>query len=176
MIDLHCHILPPIDVAAGISALLEMARASVVDGVTALACTHILAGLSNNSGPQIPQAAQLLQLALEREQIPLLLVGVVVAGHVLILTPPEPLTGIKSHYPLIHRFVSIGVWMHITAGSVTGAFGRAAQYWAEKMLDEDLVHILEPDAHGVRRRPPNLSEGYERAASDLAFQRQGTWF
>jgi protein-tyrosine phosphatase len=54
--------------------------------------------------------------------------------------------------------------MQITAGSLAGAFGRKARYWAERMLDEGYVHILATDAHDVNRRPPNLSRGRELAA------------
>ena len=37
--------------------------------------------------------------------------------------------------------------MQITAGSLAGAFGRNARYWAERMLAEGYVHILATDAH-----------------------------
>ena len=46
-------------------------------------------------------------------------------------------------------------------------FGSKAQYWAERMLDEGYVHILATDAHDVDRRPPNLSQGLERAAKRI---------
>ena len=77
MIDLHCHILPGIDDGApGLSISLDMARASVADGVTDLACTpHILPGLYPNTGPQIRQATQQLQDALDQHGIPLRLVA-----------------------------------------------------------------------------------------------------
>jgi protein-tyrosine phosphatase len=87
-----------------------------------------------------------------------------VAGYVPILTHPERLSWIKSHYTAIQRMVRGGVWMQITAGSLTGAFGRTAQYWSERMLDEGGVHIVATDAHDLLRRAPNLSEGRELAA------------
>jgi protein-tyrosine phosphatase len=91
----------------------------------------------------------------------------IVAGYVPILTHPERLTWIKSHYAAIQGLVRSGVWMQITAGSLAGAFGKSAQYWAERMLDEGCVHILATDAHDTRRRPPNLSRGREMAAKRL---------
>jgi len=87
-----------------------------------------------------------------------------VAGYHPILTHPERLSWIRSHYPLVQRLVHAGVWMQVTAGSLIGAFGREAQYWAERMLDEGCVHLLATDAHDIERRPPNLSLGLERAA------------
>lgn len=88
-----------------------------------------------------------------------------VAGYVPILTHPERLTWIKGNYAVIERLAQKGVWMQITAGSLTGAFGRGPKYWAERMLDEGLVQIIATDAHDVERRPPNLSEGRRLAAT-----------
>ena len=85
--------------------------------------------------------------------------SLLVADYVPILTHPERLTWISSHYETVQRLVRAGVWMQITAGSLTGAFGRNARYWGERMLDEGYVHILATDAHDVSRRPPNLSQG-----------------
>ncbi len=77
MIDLHCHILPGIDDgAADLATSLEMARVSVAQGVTTVACTpHILPGLYNNSGPAIRGMTKQLQNVLDRAQIPLHLVS-----------------------------------------------------------------------------------------------------
>lgn len=89
--------------------------------------------------------------------------SLLVAGYVPILTHPERLAWIKSHYEVIKRLQQGGVWMQITAGSLTGAFGRQALYWAERMLDEQSVHILATDAHDMIRRPPALGRGREAA-------------
>ncbi len=214
MIDLHCHILPGIDDGApDLSISLDMARASVADGVTDLACTpHILPGLYPNTGPQIRQATQQLQDALDQHDIPLRLVagadnhiapdfvaglrsghllcladsryvlvepphhvvpprleetffGLLTAGYIPILTHPERLSWIKSHYEVVARLGRMGVWMQITAGSLDGAFGKSARYWAERMLDEGRVHILATDAHDTKHRPPNLRHGHDLVAA-----------
>jgi protein-tyrosine phosphatase len=57
--------------------------------------------------------------------------------------------------------------MQVTAGSLTGRFGKRPQYWAERMLDERLVHILATDSHHIDRRPPLLAEGRDAAARKL---------
>lgn len=89
---------------------------------------------------------------------------ILVAGYVPILTHPERLTWINQHYGTVRKLAANGVWMQLTAGSVTGAFGRNAQYWADRMLDEGLVQLLATDAHDVERRIPNLSRGRDAAA------------
>ncbi len=89
--------------------------------------------------------------------------SIMAGGYRPILTHPERLTWIKSHYALMRLLAFRGVWMQITAGSLTGAFGRGPKYWGERMLAEGLVHILATDAHDLARRPPILSQGYEAA-------------
>ena len=90
--------------------------------------------------------------------------SLLVAGFVPILTHPERLTWIESHYQTVQRLAQAGVWMQLTAGSLSGAFGRRPRYWSERMLDEGMVHLLATDAHDVERRPPNLGQGREFAA------------
>ena len=47
--------------------------------------------------------------------------SLLVAGYVPILTHPERLTWITAHYDTVERLAHGGVWMQITAGSLTGA-------------------------------------------------------
>ncbi len=86
------------------------------------------------------------------------------AGYVPVITHPERLKWIEQQYDVFQRLVKAGCWMQVTAGSVTGRFGKRPQYWADKMLDEGLVHMLATDAHHPRRRPPLLREGRDAAA------------
>lgn len=86
------------------------------------------------------------------------------AGYVPIITHPERLSWIEDHYEVFVRLVKAGVWMQLTAASVVGRFGRRPKYWAERMLDERLVHVLATDAHHPCRRPPLLAEGRAAAA------------
>jgi tyrosine-protein phosphatase YwqE len=41
---------------------------------------------------------------------------------------------------------------------------QATQQLQDVLDDEGAVHILAPDTHDARRRPPNMLEGYEFAA------------
>lgn len=86
------------------------------------------------------------------------------AGYVPILTHPERLSWIEPRYTVVQRLARSGVLMQITAGSFTGNFGKKARYWAERMLDEGIVHIVATDAHNLDRRRPVLSEAREAVA------------
>ena len=189
-----------------------MAKASVAQGVTVVACTsHILPGLYHNSGPALREATQHLQGILDDEGIALRLVTgadvhmvpdfvaglrsgrllsladsryvlvepphhsvppqledfffqLVLTGYVPILTHPERLSWVPSRYETIKRLVHSGVWMQLTAGSLTGMFGRDALYWAHRMLDEGLVHLIATDAHDAERRRPDLARGRDLSA------------
>jgi protein-tyrosine phosphatase len=90
--------------------------------------------------------------------------SILVAGYIPILTHPERLTWVGAHYGAIQRMAQSGVWMQITAGSLTGAFGKSAMALAERMLKDGCVHILATDAHDPIKRPPILARGRDIAA------------
>lgn len=85
------------------------------------------------------------------------------AGYVPILTHPERLSWLSQHYAMVKDLIAKGVWMQITSGSLTGAFGRNALYWATKILGDGGAFIIASDAHDVVKRPPKLTEAYYAA-------------
>lgn len=89
-------------------------------------------------------------------------------GYMPIMTHPERLSWIEPHYAVVQRLAASGVWMQLTAGSLTGRFGRRVRYLGERMLDEGMIQILATDAHDRVDRPPRLSE-----ARDVAARRVG---
>jgi protein-tyrosine phosphatase len=96
-----------------------------------------------------------------------LVFGLQAAGYVPILTHPERLSWVEGHYDLIGRLVSSSVLMQITAGSVMGRFGRRPRYWAERMLDEGLCHLLATDAHNTEQRSPRMADARDVVAKRL---------
>jgi protein-tyrosine phosphatase len=96
---------------------------------------------------------------------------ILAASYVPVLTHPERLTWIESDYQRIQKLAARGVWMQITSGSLLGRFGKRARYWAERMLSEEIVHILATDAHDVSRRPPDLLKGRMAAEKRIGAQK-----
>jgi protein-tyrosine phosphatase len=92
---------------------------------------------------------------------------VLAAGYLPIITHPERLTWIESHYDSFLQMVHGGAWIQITAGALTGRFGRRPKYWCEKMLDDGVVHIVATDAHNLRNRSPQLAEARDAVAARL---------
>ncbi len=89
------------------------------------------------------------------------------AGFVPILTHPERLTWIETHYDVICELGQLGLVIQLTAGSITGSFGERAKYWSDRMLDEGRVDIIASDAHNTRSRPPGLSRARDEIARRL---------
>lgn len=86
------------------------------------------------------------------------------AGLVPVITHPERLTWVETHYPVFERLARRGAWMQITAGALTGRYGSRVKQWGERFVGEGLCMILATDAHDPRRRPPLLLEAREAAA------------
>lgn len=85
--------------------------------------------------------------------------NIIASGYVPIITHPERLSWLENHYQEFINITQQGAWMQITAGSLTGNFGKRPQYWAEKMLDDGIVHLLATDGHNLEGRAPILSQG-----------------
>ena len=99
----------------------------------------LLAGLNNGRLPTIGGSRYLLLEPPHHVVPPRLETGVfslMTAGYFPIITHPERLSWIESHYDLLERLTKVGVWMQVTAGSLCGRFGRRPLYWAERMLEE----------------------------------------
>lgn len=90
--------------------------------------------------------------------------ALMLSGYVPVITHPERLTWIEQHYPVFQRLAERGAWMQVTAGALTGRFGKRPRYWGERLLDEGRVHLLATDAHDAEQRAPRLAEGRDAAA------------
>lgn len=87
------------------------------------------------------------------------------AGYTPLITHPERLAWIEHQYEVFDRLSRRGAWMQITAGALTGRFGRRVKYWAERFTGEGHTMVLATDAHHPQRRPPLLAEAREAAAA-----------
>jgi protein-tyrosine phosphatase len=92
---------------------------------------------------------------------------ILMAGYVPILTHPERLTWLPSNIKVIEGMVRAGIWLQVTAGSLCGDFGRSAKYWAQRLLAQELVHIIATDAHNVGSRPPCLARARRLAEAEV---------
>ena len=92
---------------------------------------------------------------------------IIAKDFVPVLTHPERLTWIENYHDIICKLDELGVVIQLTAMSITGKFGKRAQYWSQRMLDEGRVDIIASDAHNTRSRPPGLSRARDIVADRL---------
>ena len=81
-----------------------------------------------------------------------------------IIVHPERNREMQKKPDLLKEFIYQGCLVQLTAGSLLGQFGHAATQYAGRLLKEGVVSFLATDCHNVNYRPPNLSEGVNKAA------------
>lgn len=86
------------------------------------------------------------------------------AGFKPIITHPERNGSIVNAPNLLMELVQENVYVQVTAGSITGEFGKQSQQCAQFLLRSGVVDIIATDAHSTSHRKPRLSQGMEAAA------------
>jgi protein-tyrosine phosphatase len=81
-----------------------------------------------------------------------------------IIAHPERNLGVMRNPAAFMDKLLPGIYVQITAGSLTGDFGAEVQSCAELLLDSGKVDIIASDAHSRKARPPILSKGFEIAS------------
>ncbi len=110
------------------------------------------------------QGRDVLLLEFPHDQVPPGADKLVADGLQPMIAHPERNKHVIRNLEVIRPFVEMGCLLQVTAGSVVGAFGPAAQLRAREMLERGWVHILATDAHSIQWRPPVLAEGRQAAA------------
>lgn len=82
-------------------------------------------------------------------------------GVIPIIVHPERNSEIIENPDILYRLVKEGALTQVTAGSVTGHFGKKIQKFSIDMIHHNLTHFVASDAHNVTNRPFRLREAYE---------------
>lgn len=85
----------------------------------------------------------------------------VVAGVRPVIAHPERNLVFAAQPERLERFVEMGALCQVTASSVGGSFGRAAQVAADEFFQRGLIHVIASDSHSLDRRPPAMSRARE---------------
>jgi len=83
------------------------------------------------------------------------------AGLRPVVTHPERNGILRAQPERLLRWISLGCYAQITAGSLTGVFGPGAQEDAWAWIRQGLVHFIASDAHNSTRRPLKLRFAYD---------------
>src|SRR5208282_4946479 len=90
------------------------------------------------------------------------------AGLHPIVTHPERNPLIRSQPERLYKWLRQGCYVQVTAQSLLGKFGSAAQEMTNQWLDAGAVHFIASDAHNTTSRPLRLKEAF-----DLVVKRRG---
>ena len=92
-------------------------------------------------------------------------------GYRVLLAHPERAPAFMGDPQRLRGLVEAGALCSITAGSLSGDFGRGPRSFSLELLRDGLVHSVDSDAHHAEGRPPGLRAGLaaaEEALGDLA--------
>jgi protein-tyrosine phosphatase len=89
-----------------------------------------------------------------------------VAGLKPIITHPERNALIQRKPELVEQWGFDRMPGASDCPILHGSFGSKARKFSEKLLNDGLVHFFASDAHDAKRRPPILSECYEKLANE----------
>lgn len=77
-----------------------------------------------------------------------------------VITHPERNAILRAQTDRLARWVRLGSFVQVTAGSLTGSFGAAVQKDAWRWMQEGMVHLVASDAHNMRGRPLRLAPAF----------------
>jgi len=90
--------------------------------------------------------------------------GLQLAGMRPIVTHPERNPLIRAQPERLYKWLRQGCYAQVTAQSLLGRFGEAAQEMAQVWLDTGAIHFLASDAHNLTSRPLRLKEAFDHVA------------
>jgi protein-tyrosine phosphatase len=103
------------------------------------------------------------------EQAEAVLYEMTLAGVKPVLAHPERNLVFAQHPERLERFIELGALAQVTAGSITGGFGRGPYAAVEEFFRRGLIHVVATDSHSIDKRPPSIS-----AAREAVKERWGT--
>jgi protein-tyrosine phosphatase len=87
--------------------------------------------------------------------------GLQLKGLRPIITHPERNAILRRQPERLARWVRLGCFVQVTAGSLTGTFGPRAQEDSLCWIAKGYVHFVASDAHNTKRRPLRLQPAYD---------------
>lgn len=90
-----------------------------------------------------------------------------ISGVTPVISHPERNETLMDDLEVVRYFIRLGALIQITAGSVTGHFGRNVEKSTMRLLRLNMVHVLATDAHNITSRPPVLSKALRVISNEI---------
>lgn len=84
-----------------------------------------------------------------------------------VVTHPERNAILRVQHERLAKWVRLGCYVQVTAGSLTGVFGQGPRDEAWRWMADGLVHFVASDAHNLRGRPLKLGPAYAEVRKQL---------
>lgn len=158
----HDRFIAPRDIAPAVAALGEHVAAAGIDVAirpgAEIALSRVfdldeddLRLLRLGGGPYLLLESPFASVAGSFDSI---ILDVQSRGHGVLLAHPERCPAFQRDPSRLAALVAGGVLVQVTAGALSGDFGRRVREFALQLLADDMVHVVASDAHDARRRPP----------------------
>lgn len=86
-------------------------------------------------------------------------------GYIPVIAHPERYACVQEDWHVCALFRELGCAVQLNKGSITGAFGPAAERASHRILGAGLCDCIASDGHGVYRRRPELRSAHEWISS-----------
>ena len=87
-------------------------------------------------------------------------------GLIPIIVHPERNSRLLEEPDLLYKFITNGALAQVTAGSVTGHFGKKIKRFSHQLIQSNLVHFVSSDAHNLEGRSFRMREALEVIESE----------
>lgn len=81
-----------------------------------------------------------------------------------IITHPERNPTVTHQPERLAEWLRNGCLVQVTAGALTGRFGKIAERFSNDLMRKNWVHFVASDAHNLTSRPPHLRKTYQFVA------------
>ena len=86
------------------------------------------------------------------------IISILSQNLVPIIAHPEQYVWLNEEFKLIYDLIELGAWFQVTSDSLLGMLGLQAKTWANRLIEEGLVHLVASESHSLDYKPPMLGE------------------
>ncbi len=90
-----------------------------------------------------------------------LLYDIQLEGFKPIIVHPERNKELLENPTLLYNLVKNGTLTQVTAGSISGYFGKTIKKFSQQLIESNLTHFVASDAHNIHNRSFKLQEAFE---------------